>query len=86
MSEKLISEELKKIIPFHYKLDRDKLEITRVDGVPVTIKDFEELATKILPSSYKLDLADNKIVIMPVGARTGMLFFVGMSTNVSFPC
>ncbi|CAG8745803.1 16558_t:CDS:1, partial [Funneliformis mosseae] len=69
MSEKLISEELKKIIPFHYELDRDKLEITRVDDVPVTINDFEELAT-ILPSSYKLDLADNKIVIMPVGART----------------
>ncbi|CAI2187849.1 15315_t:CDS:2, partial [Funneliformis geosporum] len=70
MSEKLISEELKKIIPFHYELDRDKLEITRVDGVPVTIKDFEELAT-ILPSSYQLDLADDKIVIMPVGAQTG---------------
>ncbi|CAG8577780.1 11182_t:CDS:2 [Funneliformis caledonium] len=41
----------------------------RVDGAPVTIKDFEELTT-ILPSSYKLDLADNKIIIMPVGART----------------
>jgi hypothetical protein len=33
-----------------------------------------------------LELADNKIVIMPVGAWTGVLFFVGMPTNVSFPC
>ena len=42
MSE-LISEELETIPP-HYKLDRNKLEITRVDCVPVTFEDFEELA------------------------------------------
>ncbi|CAI2193373.1 10545_t:CDS:1, partial [Funneliformis geosporum] len=60
MSEKHISEELKKIIPFHYELEMDKLEIMRVDGVPVTIKDLEDLTT-ILPSSYKLNLTDDKI-------------------------
>ncbi|CAG8752942.1 15465_t:CDS:2, partial [Funneliformis mosseae] len=53
----------------------DKFEITRVDGVPVTIKNFEELTT-ILPSSYKLDLADNKIIIMTVGARTENLILL----------
>ena len=71
MSE-FISEE---ILPSHYKLNKDKLEITRVDCVPVTIKDYEELA-KILPSSYKLELADKKIVIMPVSSLTGKLFLL----------
>ena len=87
MSEEFISEiseELETMLPPHYKLDRDKLEITRVCGV-LTIKDFEELAT-ILPSFYKLELTDDKIVIMLIHNRTGMLFFVEMSTNVSFPC
>ena len=57
MSENL--EELATILPPHYKLDYDKLEITLVDGVPATVENFDELAT-ILPFYYKLDLADNK--------------------------
>ena len=74
MSE-FISEELETILSPHYKLYRDKLEITRVDCVQVTLEDFKELA-KILPSSYKLELANNKIVIMPIGARTGMHYLL----------
>jgi hypothetical protein len=32
--------------------------------------------TTILLSSYKLDLADNKVVIMPIDAQTGILFLI----------
>ncbi|CAG8547804.1 6103_t:CDS:2 [Funneliformis caledonium] len=79
MSEKLISEKLKKIILCSYELDRNKLEITHVDSASITIKDFEELTT-ILPSSYKLNLADNKIIIMPVSAQTENLILLLKST------
>jgi hypothetical protein len=72
MSE-FISEELETKLSPHYKLNRNELEITRVDRVQLTLEDFKELA-KTLPSSYKLELANNKIVVMPVGAQTGMLF------------
>jgi hypothetical protein len=85
-SEELASilPELASILPSQYELDRDKLEITLVDGEPATIENFKELAT-ILPSQYKLDLADGKITIMPVHIQTSMLFFdTGMLTNVFF--
>ncbi|CAB5363369.1 unnamed protein product [Rhizophagus irregularis] len=55
----------------HYQLDRNSLEITRVDCVPVTLEDFKEI-TKKLPPSHNLELAANKITVkMPVSALTG---------------
>jgi len=67
MSENL--EELATILPPHYKLDYDKLEITLVDSKHATIENFQELAT-VLPSYYKLDLANGKIEIMSVHNET----------------
>ncbi|CAG8780409.1 19591_t:CDS:2, partial [Racocetra fulgida] len=58
------------ILPSHYKLDGDKLEITLVDGMSATAENFEELA-KILPSYCKLDLINSKFAIMPVNSRIG---------------
>ncbi|PKK74152.1 hypothetical protein RhiirC2_775112 [Rhizophagus irregularis] len=55
----------------HYQLDRNSLEITRVDCVPVTLEDFKEIVKK-LPPSHNLELAANKITVkMPVSALTG---------------
>lgn len=85
MFEDSLFEELENILFPHYQLVRNKLKVTRVDSVPITIVDFEQLA-KILPSFYKLELTDDKIRIIPVSLEDGMLFFIGMPTNVSFPC
>lgn len=63
------------ILPSHYRVDRDKLEITLIDGTPVALENFKELAT-IIPKSYKLELTNGKAVIMPVHALTGMLFLI----------
>ncbi|CAG8753746.1 18165_t:CDS:2, partial [Dentiscutata erythropus] len=63
-------DEFATILPSHYKLDGDKLEISLVDGMSATAENFKELA-EILPSYYKLDLTNGKLAIMPVHAQTG---------------
>ncbi|CAI2196625.1 13608_t:CDS:2, partial [Funneliformis geosporum] len=81
MSKEFISEELEELeeletlLPSHYELDRDKLEVTHVDGVPITIEDFEELATT-LPFPLKLELTDDKIVMIPVHNLTERLILL----------
>lgn len=68
----------------HYQLDRNSLEITRVDCVPVTLEDFKEI-TKKLPPSHNLELAANKITVkMPVSALTGMLFLLEFQQTFLF--
>ncbi|CAI2188301.1 17416_t:CDS:2, partial [Funneliformis geosporum] len=77
MFKDFVFEELKAILPFHYKLDRDKLEAIRVNSMSFTFEDFKEIATR-LPSFYRPELT----VFTYIMHEERLIFFMKLPIGV----